>query len=211
MPPRTPCFDCGERLRQIRVIGRPLMVGRHIVEITADKPTGDFPEDNRQAVTTSVFEPAFQLGFCCLFRLVLFPCFARRPFRTGLDGKDAPTAMMIFERILQKWIRHSPTFPNHSGYFRISSHLDRSGAPAASQSRNSSKFQRTARPKRIGRGRRPLEFSDQRWRVEMPSSLATSSAVRAKRSVSVACDVLLMHALWTGFLAQQEADRGFES
>ena len=119
MPPRTPGFDCRERLRQIRMTCRPLLVGRHIVEITADKPTGDFPEDNRQSVTTSVFEPAFQLGFCCLFRLELFPVFARRPFRTGLDRKDTPTAMMIFECVLQKWIRQSPTFPNRKLQFEV--------------------------------------------------------------------------------------------
>ena len=113
MHPRPPGFDCGERSCQFRVIGRPLLVGRHIVEIATDKPIGDFPEDNRQPVTTSVFEPAFQLGFRCLFRLKLFPVFARWSFRTGSDRKDTPTAMMVFERILQKWIRHSPTFPNH--------------------------------------------------------------------------------------------------
>jgi len=58
----------------------------------------------------------------------------------------------------------------------IASHLDRSGPPAASQARSSARGQRTDRPKRMGRGRRPLAFSAQTCRCEMSSSLATSAA-----------------------------------
>ena len=79
--------------------------------------------------------------------------------------------------------------------FHCSSQVWVSGAPAESQSRSSSTFQRTARPSRTGFGRRPSARRAHTCRTEIPRIFATSAAGTARQADSLPCVALLIPAL----------------
>jgi len=83
----------------------------------------------------------------------------------------------------------------HGSVRRCSSQVWASGAPAESQSRSSSTFQRTARPNRTGFGRRPSARRAHTCRTEIPRIFATSAAGTARQADSLRCVALLIPAL----------------
>gem|GEM_PF-3792608 len=70
---------------------------------------------------------------------------------------------------------------------RRTSQRSRDGQPANVQAERSSEFQRTARPRRIARGRRPLAFSRAACAREIPSRRATSRRSTSRMRASSRC------------------------
>ncbi len=77
----------------------------------------------------------------------------------------------------------------------IRSHSSRRGPPAASHASSSARFQRTERPRRMGRGRRPEELRPQTCLGEMLNNWATASTEIARHLQSVFLS-FVMPAFW---------------
>ena len=94
--------------------------------------------------------------------------------------------------------------------FCVASQRSNGGQPAATHRAISSARQRVVRPSRIGRGRRPLEFSAQTCRVDTLRSLATSLAESAKRGSTEFVVVLMPVGALFNMESRQVSHIGFD-